>query len=159
MPFTPAPVQGSFTASMKAVIQRVSQARVEVDGSCVGSIDTGFVVLLGVEHTDTAEQARALATRVAGLRIFADENGRMNLDLAQVNGQVLAISQFTLCANEKKSGRRPSFTAAAPPEQAEPIYREFCEALRGHGLTVAEGVFGAMMDVSLVNQGPVTLIL
>lgn len=143
---------------MRAVIQRSGPARVEIDGQTVGSIDGGLVVLLGVGAGDAPDQAAWLAHKIAGLRIFADESGRFNLSISEAGGQVLVVSQFTLWGSCKK-GRRPSFSRAAPPGLAEPLYEEFCRRLRGLGLEVASGRFGAMMDLHLVNQGPVTLLL
>jgi D-tyrosyl-tRNA(Tyr) deacylase len=143
---------------MRAVIQRVSRAAVTVAGRVVGRIDRGLLVLLGVTHGDTAEDARWLAEKVAGLRIFEDEQGKMNRDLADVGGAMLVVSQFTLYGDCRK-GRRPSFTAAAPPEQAVPLYEAFVRAVRELGIAVQTGEFGATMQVELVNDGPVTLIV
>jgi D-tyrosyl-tRNA(Tyr) deacylase len=140
------------------LLQRVSQASVTVDGQVVGSIDRGFVILLGVTHDDGQAQADWLANKIAGLRLFEDPDGKMNLGLADVGGQVLVVSQFTLYGDARK-GRRPSFTRAARPEQAEPLVAYFAERLRGHGLVVEMGVFGAMMAVEIHNDGPVTLML
>lgn len=143
---------------MRALLQRVSRASVAVDDRAVGSIGRGFVILLGVTHDDGPSQADWLANKIAGLRLFEDEAGKMNLSLADVGGQVLVVSQFTLYGDARK-GRRPSFTDAARPEQAEPLVDHFAESLRGHGLTVETGVFGAMMDVEIHNDGPVTMML
>jgi len=143
---------------MRAVIQRVSEARVTVDGAVAGEIGRGYLVLLGITHTDGEEQAAWLAKKIAGLRLFEDEAGKTNLGLADVGGAVLAVSQFTLYGDARK-GRRPSFVDAARPEQAQPLYEHFCAVLRGEGLTVAQGIFQAHMQVALVNDGPVTLIL
>lgn len=143
---------------MRAVIQRVSQASVEVDGELVGAIGRGYLVLLGVTHGDGYEQAEWMAAKVAGLRLFADENGLTNLALTDVGGAVLVVSQFTLYADARK-GRRPSFTDAAPPEAAEPVVERFVEALRNLNVPVATGRFRAEMQVALVNDGPVTLVL
>jgi D-tyrosyl-tRNA(Tyr) deacylase len=143
---------------MRAVVQRVSEATVSVDGGVVGAIGSGFVILLGVANGDRTEQADYLARKIAGLRVFEDEDGKMNLGLESVGGEVLAISQFTLCADVRK-GRRPSFTDAAAPETAQALYDYFCEAMRAGGLRVATGIFQAHMAVSLVNDGPVTLWL
>lgn len=143
---------------MRAVIQRVSEARVTVDGAVAGEIGRGFLVLLGITHTDGEEQAAWLAKKIAGLRLFEDEAGKTNLGLADVGGAVLAVSQFTLYGDARK-GRRPSFVDAARPEQAQPLYEHFCAVLRSEGLTVAQGIFQAHMQVALVNDGPVTLIL
>ena len=143
---------------MRVLLQRVSRASVSVDGDIVGAINTGYLLLIGVTHGDTEEDARWLANKVAGLRLFSDKQGKMNLSLADVDGSVLVISQFTLYGNARK-GRRPSFTDAAPPEVAEPLIDLFSDRLRRFGLSVETGVFGAMMDVSLVNDGPVTLMI
>lgn len=143
---------------MRAVVQRVSRASVHVGGETVGAIGKGFVVLLGVTHDDTAEQADYLARKVAGLRVFEDGAGKMNVGLEEAGGEVLAVSQFTLYGDMRK-GRRPSFVAAARPEHAEPLYELFCTSLAGKGLRVSKGVFQAHMEVSLVNDGPVTLWL
>lgn len=143
---------------MRAVVQRVSEAAVTVGGKEVARIGRGFLVLLGVTHADGEEEARYLARKIAGLRLFEDADGKMNLGLAEVGGAVLAVSQFTLYGDARK-GRRPSFTHAAGPEQAEPLYRRFCELLALEGVPVAQGVFQAHMAVHLVNDGPVTLWL
>lgn len=143
---------------MRAVVQRTTRASVRVDGSTVGEIGTGVLILLGVGREDDDDSADRLASRVAGLRIFADADGRMNRDLTQVGGALLVVSQFTLLADASK-GRRPSFIGAAPPEQGERLYSRFVERLRGMGLPVATGEFGAHMEVELVNDGPVTLVL
>jgi D-tyrosyl-tRNA(Tyr) deacylase len=143
---------------MRVVLQRVSRARVVVDGEVVGAIDRGLLVLLGVAAGDTAEDARRLADRTVGLRIFADAEGKMNLAVADVGGGVLVVSQFTLYGDCHK-GRRPSFVEAAPPELAIPLYEAFVDAVRAHGVPTATGRFGAMMQVELVNDGPVTLIM
>jgi D-tyrosyl-tRNA(Tyr) deacylase len=143
---------------MRAHVQRVSRARVTVDGRVVGEIGTGAVILLGVRKGDTEEDARRLAQRCVDLRFFADEGGNLNRSLAEVRGAFLVVSQFTLYA-DTTGGRRPSFTEAAPGSEAEPLYLLFCGELERRGFAVARGVFGAMMDVELVNQGPVTLLL
>lgn len=143
---------------MRAVVQRVSAASVTVAGAVVGEIGVGFLVLLGITHADDTADAALLARKVAGLRVFEDDGGKMNLSLADVGGAVLAVSQFTLYGDVRK-GRRPSFTDAARPEQAEPLYRHFCQMLAAEGIAVEEGVFQAHMAVSLVNDGPVTLWL
>lgn len=143
---------------MRAVIQRVSRAEVRVDGVPVGAIEGGFLVLLGVTHADGWAEAEWLARKVAGLRIFEDEAGKMNLGLTDMGGAVLVVSQFTLYGDARK-GRRPSFTDAARPEQAEPLVDYFAARLREEGLQVQTGVFGAVMEVELVNDGPVTLWL
>jgi len=141
---------------MRACIQRVSQASVSVAGECCGQIGRGLVVLLGVGLGDTDNDARVLADKIAGLRVFDDPAGKMNLALADVAGAVLVVSQFTLWGDCRK-GRRPSFTAAAPAELAETLYERFVAELARHGLTVATGRFRQHMQVALVNDGPVTL--
>lgn len=142
---------------MRAVIQRVTECRVRVDGKTVGEIKKGFLVLLGVMDTDTDKEAVLLARKTASLRVFEDGEGKMNLSLIDTGGAVLAVSQFTLCADLKK-GNRPSFTPSAPPKDAEKLYERFCDELRANGVnTVEKGVFGAQMEVSLVNDGPVTI--
>ncbi|GGG83634.1 D-aminoacyl-tRNA deacylase [Paenibacillus radicis (ex Gao et al. 2016)] len=143
---------------MKVVIQRSKRAEVTVDGSVTGAIEFGLVLLVGITHEDTEADVRWMAEKVAGLRIFEDDNGKMNHSVVDIGGQILSVSQFTLYGDSRK-GRRPNFMAAARPEQAQPLYERFNEALRASGLTVETGVFGAMMDVSLVNWGPVTLIV
>jgi len=143
---------------MRAVLQRVSRARVLVEGAVVGQIGRGVLVLLGVARTDTAEQARWLAEKVVGLRLFEDGEGKINLGVADVNGEVLVVSQFTLYGDCRK-GRRPSFLDAAPPEIAVPLYESFVEAVKAQGIRTETGRFRAMMQVELVNDGPVTLIV
>ena len=143
---------------MRAVVQRVSQARVDVAGETVGAIERGLLVLLGVQTPDTEHDADYLAAKIVSLRIFNDAQGKMNLDLQDVQGGVLVVSQFTLYGDARK-GRRPSFVQAAPPEQAERLYEYFLDATARHGVPVAHGVFGAYMQVHLVNDGPVTLLL
>jgi D-aminoacyl-tRNA deacylase len=143
---------------VRAVIQRVTEARVTVAGEVVGEIGAGALVLLGVGLEDDEATARALADRIVVLRFFDDDAGRMNRSLLDVGGELLAVSQFTLWG-DCRSGRRPSWSRAAPGAQAEPLYRVFVERVRGHGVRVAEGRFGANMDVALVNRGPVTLLL
>lgn len=143
---------------MRALIQRVSRASVHVDGEEAGRIGQGFVVLLGVADDDGAAEAAWLARKIAGLRLFEDDAGKMNLGLADVDGQVLAVSQFTLYGDARK-GRRPSFTRAAAPVQAQELYERFCALLAAEGVPVEKGVFQAHMEVSLVNDGPVTLWL
>lgn len=143
---------------MRAVVQRVSRARVVIDGETVGEIGQGLLVLLGVTHTDTRATAAWLADKVVGLRIFADAEGKMNRAVADVGGGVLVVSQFTLYGNCAK-GRRPSFLDAARPELAVPLYEAFVEEVRALGVPAATGRFGAMMQVELVNDGPVTLLL
>lgn len=138
---------------MRAVVQRVDQARVDVAGDTIGRIGTGLVVLLGVTHADTVDVADRLAAKIWNLRILRDERS-----VADVGAGILVISQFTLYGDARK-GRRPTWTAAAPGEIAEPLYHRFCDALRHLGATVAEGAFGADMQVSLTNDGPTTLIL
>lgn len=143
---------------MRALVQRVSRASVRVDGEVTGAIKGGFLILLGVTHGDDEAVAEALARKVAGLRIFSDGEGRMNLDLAAVGGSVLCVSQFTLYGSVRR-GRRPSFTEAAEPERAEALYERFCEAVEGEGVTCEGGRFGAHMEVESVNDGPVTLLI
>lgn len=143
---------------MRAVVQRVASAAVTVDGATVGAIGPGLLVLLGVSPADTEATAAWMADRVAGLRIFADEAGKMNLCLEDIRGGLLVVSQFTLYGDTRK-GRRPSFIDAAPPELAVALYEKFVELARARGLDVGTGVFQAMMDVDLVNDGPVTLIV
>ncbi|MGH8946702.1 MAG: D-aminoacyl-tRNA deacylase [Acidimicrobiia bacterium] len=143
---------------MRIVLQRVSSATVRVEGSAVGSIGRGLCLLIGVADADGEAEIEAAAEKIAGLRVFADGEGRMNLPLREVGGEVLAVSQFTLLADVRK-GRRPSFTSAASPDRAQPLIESLVEELRGRGITVAEGVFGASMEVELVNEGPVTLVL
>jgi D-aminoacyl-tRNA deacylase len=143
---------------VRAVVQRVSEASVAVGDDVVGAIGRGAAVLLGVASNDTGDDADRLAGKVARLRIFENEDGRLDGSLVDVDGEVLVISQFTLIADTRK-GNRPSFTDAARPEEAEPLYERFCAALQDEGIAVAQGVFGARMDVALVNDGPVTIIL
>ena len=143
---------------MRAVVQRVIEARVAVDGEVVGSIGNGLLVLLGVAKDDAEADADYLADKVAGLRIFPDEQDKMNLSVLEVKGEVMVISQFTLYGDVRR-GKRPSFTAAAPPDRAKALYEHFVERMRSLGISVATGQFQAMMDVSLVNTGPVTILL
>jgi D-aminoacyl-tRNA deacylase len=143
---------------MRAVVQRVSRARVVVGGEVRSEIDRGLCVLLGVGRGDDAAAAERLAGRVARLRIFENEEGRFDRSLLDVGSAALVVSQFTLLADTAK-GNRPSFTDAAPPEEAEPLYERFCDSLRELGIEVATGVFGARMEVELANDGPVTIIL
>lgn len=143
---------------MKAVLQRVSKASVTVDGNVVGAIDAGLMILLGVEHGDVDRDSSFLARKAAELRIFSDEEGKMNRSVIDIGGKVLVISQFTLIADWKK-GRRPSFIKAAPPAEGNRLYEHFVQEVRTLGLHVETGTFGAHMDVSLVNDGPVTMIL
>ena len=143
---------------MKVVIQRSKQASVTVDGNVTGAIDKGYVLLVGITHTDTVEDIAYCAKKVAELRLWEDEEGKMNRSILEVGGDILSVSQFTLYAETKK-GRRPSFTGAARPEQAKPMWDAFNDALREFGLRVETGIFGAMMDVALINDGPVTIII
>jgi len=144
---------------MKIVVQRAKNAKVIVDEKTVGAIDYGLMLLVGITHDDQVEDARYCAKKIADLRIFEDDAGKMNLSIKDIGGAILSISQFTLYANTEK-GNRPSFIAAARPEFAEPLYHEFNEILRTqHGLHVATGIFGAMMDIDFINDGPVTLIV
>ena len=143
---------------MRAVVQRVSEASVTVDGEIVGSIGAGLVLLLGVTHDDGPAEAEWLARKIVGLRIFEDSAGKLNLGLLDVQGQALVVSQFTLYGNARK-GRRPSFVDAARPEIAEPLVQHFADTLCQHGVPVEMGVFGAHMLVEIHNDGPVTLIL
>ena len=143
---------------MRAVVQRVTHASVAVDGEVVGAIGLGLVVLLGVTHADTEEQAAWLARKIAGLRIFEDTEGKLNAGLLDIDGAALVVSQFTLYADARK-GRRPSFTEAARPEVAEPLVDFFIERLRRHGVPVETGVFRADMLVEIHNDGPVTILL
>lgn len=143
---------------MRAVLQRVSQAAVTVQGERVASIGRGYLVLVGVTHTDGESDARYIADKIASLRLFEDDAGKINLGITDVGGEVLLVSQFTLYADCRK-GRRPSFTDAAPPDMAERLYLRVAEMLREAGLPVQTGVFGAHMHVSLVNDGPVTILL
>lgn len=142
---------------MRVVIQRVSRAEVRVEGVAVGRIGTGLLVLVGLEVGDTASQVERAARRVASLRVFEDAGGRMNRGLDEVDGGVLAVSQFTLAGSIRR-GRRPSFDGAMTGADAEPLFERFAEALRACGVRVETGVFGAMMEVELVNDGPVTLL-
>lgn len=143
---------------MRIVLQKVSEASVKVDNEVIGKIENGFMLLVGITHEDTLEDVRYLADKVVNVRIFEDGEGKMNHSLLDVKGSILSVSQFTLYGDTRK-GRRPNFMGAAKPEQAEKLYEAFNEALREKGIEVATGKFGAMMDVSLVNKGPVTLIL
>ena len=143
---------------MRVVLQRVRRAHVVVNGEMIGQIGHGLLVLLGIERTDSREDAQWLADKVVGLRIFNDADGKMNRDVAEVGGAVLVVSQFTLYGDCRK-GRRPSFIDAAPPETAVPLYEVFINTVKAHGVPVATGRFGAMMQVDLVNDGPVTLIV
>ena len=143
---------------MKLVVQRVKNAQVEVEGKLVGKIEQGFFVLLGVTHSDTKDQADYLVKKLCKLRVFADENDKMNLCLKDINGELLIVSQFTLYA-DCSSGNRPSFTNAAKPDQAEELYEYFCEQCEKNNIKVEKGIFGADMKVSLLNDGPVTIIM
>jgi D-tyrosyl-tRNA(Tyr) deacylase len=143
---------------MRAVVQRVSRAKVVIAGETVADIGAGLVVLLGVTHTDTAAQAQWLAEKIAGLRIFNDADGKMNRDLIETGGAMLIVSQFTLYGDSRK-GKRPSFIDAAPPDVAIPLYEVFINSVKALGIAVATGRFGADMKVELVNDGPVTLIV
>ena len=144
---------------MKAVIQRVSRASVSVDSKVIGKIEKGFLILLGVEKDDDETEAKVLAAKIAGLRVFCDEKDKMNLSLSDIDGGVLVISNFTLCADCRK-GRRPSFDNAARPDTALPLYEYFCTLMQEAGIgSVERGEFGADMKVDLLNDGPVTLII
>ena len=143
---------------MRAVVQRVSRARVTVNGEVTGEIAAGLMILIGVGRDDTSAVALTMAEKIANLRIFEDDQGKMNRSLLEVNGSALVVSQFTLYG-DARGQRRPSFIAAAPPEQAKKLYEAFSEALRRLGVNVATGVFQAMMSVELVNEGPVTILL
>ncbi len=143
---------------MRAVLQRVSRARVTVGGSVTGEIGAGLMILLGVGRDGTSAGAASMAEKCANLRIFEDDQRKMNRSLLEVNGSALVVSQFTLYG-DARGQRRPSFIGAAPPESAKALYEEFCEALRNLGVTVATGIFQAMMSVELVNEGPVTILL
>lgn len=143
---------------MRALVQRVSRASVSVDGRQVGAIDHGLLVLLGVAPDDGEEQARWLARKLCKLRIFQDSAGRMNLSVTDVGGAALVVSQFTLYADCRR-GNRPSFVRSAAPDQAEPLYERFCALLAEQDLRVERGVFGALMDIDLVNHGPVTVVV
>ena len=143
---------------MKLVIQRVKNAKVDVEGKTVGSIDAGFLVLLGVTYTDTKEVADYLVKKLCNLRVFEDEKGKMNLSLKDVDGKLLIVSQFTLYA-DCTGGNRPSFINAAKPDMANELYEYFCNECQNKGIEVQKGIFGADMKVSLLNDGPVTIIL
>lgn len=143
---------------MRAVVQRVSHASVTVDEQVTGQIATGFLVLLGVNESDTVADAEYLANKIVGLRVFEDDDGKMNLSLQDIEGQMLVVSQFTLFGDCRK-GRRPSFIEAARPEKANELYEKFVELVREQGIPVETGVFQAMMNVELLNQGPVTLLI
>ena len=143
---------------MRAVVQRVSSASVRVGGDTVGTCGPGLLVLVGAGHEDTSETAVRLAAKIARLRIFPDDEGRFDRSLLDTRGEALVVSQFTLLADTRK-GNRPSFTDAARPEEAEPLVEAFCDALRDVGVRVETGVFGARMEVALVNDGPVTIVV
>ena len=143
---------------MRAVVQRVSRAQVAVDGEIVAEVGRGLVVLLGVTHADTEGDADYLADKIAGLRVFEDENGKMNLDAAAVGGGILVVSQFTLYGDVRR-GKRPSFDAAAKPERARELYEYFAARIRAAGLPCQTGRFQEMMEVELVNDGPITILL
>ncbi len=143
---------------MRVVVQRSKQASVRVDGQIVGEIEHGLVLLVGIKSTDGLIDSEYLAEKVAHLRIFEDESGKMNLDIQQTGGAILSVSQFTLYGDARK-GRRPNYLHAATPDIAEPLYNMFNDQLRNYGLMVQTGVFGAMMDVKLTNDGPVTVLL
>ncbi|ARD47001.1 D-aminoacyl-tRNA deacylase [Sporosarcina sp. P33] len=143
---------------MRVLLQRAKDASVTVDGEIIGSIAKGYVLLVGITHEDTEQDAEYIAKKIAGLRIYEDEDGKLNLSIDEVGGAILSVSQFTLYGNVQK-GRRPSFIEAARPETAEPLWEYFNERLRDLGLDVETGQFGAMMDVQLTNDGPVTLLI
>ena len=143
---------------MKLVVQRVKNAKVEVKEKVVGKIDKGYMILVGMTHEDTKETVEYLAKKVCSLRVFSDENGKMNLNIKDINGEMLIVSQFTLYADCVR-GNRPSFTNAAKPEEANMLYEYFCEKVSENGIKVEKGIFGADMQVSLLNDGPVTIIL
>ncbi|MDU0203460.1 D-aminoacyl-tRNA deacylase [Paenibacillus sp. MAH-36] len=143
---------------MRVVVQRCKRAEVTVNGASVGQIEQGLMLLVGITHGDTEQDAKYIADKVAGLRIFEDETGKMNLSVLETGGQILSVSQFTLYGDCRK-GKRPNFMSAARPEIAQPLYDKFNELLRAQGLQVETGAFGEMMDVSFTNWGPVTLII
>ncbi|WP_225744114.1 D-aminoacyl-tRNA deacylase [Marinilactibacillus sp. Marseille-P9653] len=143
---------------MRLVIQRVLEAQVKIDNEIVGSIDKGLMILVGVGENDSEEDVDYLVQKASNMRIFEDENGKMNLSLQQVEGSILSVSQFTLYADTKK-GNRPSFTRSAKPDKAIPLYEQFNESLRNQGIRVEKGRFGADMKVSLINDGPVTITI
>ncbi len=144
---------------MKLVVQRALNSKVEVDGKLIGKINKGFVVLCGITHTDTEKEADVLARKLCNLRVFEDEEGKMNLSIKDVCGELLIISQFTLYADSMSSGNRPSFINAAKPEKAKPLYDYFIKKCEEFGIHVEKGIFGADMKVSILNDGPVTIIL
>jgi len=147
-----------YERNMRMVVQRVSRAKVKVEGQTTGEIGAGLMILLGVGKEDTSGVAAAMAEKASNLRIFEDEQGKMNRSLLDVKGEALVVSQFTLYG-DARGQRRPSFISAAPPELAKRLYEEFCEALRGLGVKVGTGIFQAMMSVELVNEGPVTILI
>lgn len=144
---------------MKLVVQRVLNSKVDVNNETVGKIEKGFMVLCGITHNDTEKEADLLARKLCNLRVFEDSNGKMNLSIKDVKGELLIISQFTLYADSMSSGNRPSFINAARPEKAEPLYEYFLKKCEEQGVHVEKGIFGADMKVSLINDGPVTIIL
>lgn len=144
---------------MRLVVQRVKNAKVDVNNETVGKIEKGFMVLCGITHDDTEKEADILARKLCNLRVFEDENEKMNLSLKDVGGELLIISQFTLYADSMSSGNRPSFIAAARPEKAKPLYEYFLKKCESEGIHVEKGIFGADMQVQLINDGPVTIIL
>ena len=143
---------------MKLIIQRVNNAKVEVEEKVVGKINKGYLILVGITHEDTKETVEYLAKKICSLRVFSDENGKMNLNIKDINGEMLIVSQFTLYADCVR-GNRPSFTNAAKPEKANILYEYFCEKVAENNIKVEKGIFGADMQVSLLNDGPVTIIL
>lgn len=143
---------------MRVVVQRCKKAKVTVNDTVVGQIEQGLMLLVGITHEDTEQDAKYLSDKVSGLRIFEDETGKMNVSVTEMGGQILSVSQFTLYGDCRK-GKRPNFMSAARPELAEPLYEKFNELLRAQGLQVETGVFGEMMDVSFTNWGPVTLVI
>lgn len=143
---------------MRVILQRSKRASVAVEGKITGSIQSGYVLLVGITHEDTKKDADYCARKIAQMRLFEDEDGKMNRSIHEAGGDILSISQFTLYGDIRK-GRRPSFIEAARPDHAEPLWNYFNEVLRNEGLKVEEGIFGAMMDVELVNDGPVTMIV
>lgn len=143
---------------MRVILQRSKQASVTVDGQVTGAIQKGYVLLVGITHSDTEEDIKYVAKKITDLRIWEDEDGKMNRSIAEAGGDILSISQFTLYADTRK-GKRPSFVEAGRPEQAKPLWEAFNEQLKANGLHVETGVFGAMMDVALINDGPVTITI
>ena len=143
---------------MKIVIQRVKKAKVDVNGKTVGKIGHGFLVLIGITHSDTENEADYLVKKLCNLRIFEDEKGKMNLKLKDINGELLIVSQFTLYAN-CTNGNRPSFTDAAKPDKANELYEYFCSECKKNNIKVEKGIFGAEMEVELINDGPVTIVI